>query len=268
MSDGKALVLSNSKDDILSDEDSVESLPTPTNSPVISDLPDEDLESLAESVSNLNIGGKDKEIKRPVIPKKITPKMARSELDYYREIMYSPTSREDLEYMLDNQVHIVSYQELLTFNTLDDLLEDYGAAIILYPNAGTNVGHWCCIFFMPGTDIIQFFDPYGVYPDDQLDDFNYDSDTIHKRTQFPPKILELLLDTPYRVRYNEFPLQNLSLAANTCGLWCVFRLKNRSLTEEQFKKLFYDVPVNKNISPDLALSRLTSIVYPEYRPNL
>lgn len=189
-----------------------------------------------------------------------------SELDNIRRIMYKPTSGQDLEYMTDGRANIVSYEELQNYNTFDELVGEDGAAIILYPNAGTNVGHWTCVFVMPYTGAVQFFDSYGISPDEELDEYNSDPNTIHKRQRFPPKLLDLLLKSQYAdsVFWNEYPMQSLDKATNTCGLWCVFRLKNRSLTENEFKKLFYDIPYNSGISPDLALSRLTSIHYPEF----
>ena len=192
-----------------------------------------------------------------------------SELDNYRRRRFKPTSGNDLKYMTGGDVNIIAYEELLNYNSLEDLLGDNGAAIILYPNPGKiNIGHWCCIFLQPGTfpQACQFFDSYGVCVDEELDDYNKDKSNIHKRKKLPPKLIELLLDTPYADHffYNEYPLQSLEVATNTCGLWCVWRLKNRSLTEDQFKKLFYDIPANSRISPDLAISRLTSLQYPEF----
>lgn len=192
-----------------------------------------------------------------------------NELQNYRRIMFKPTSGEDLRYMTGGDVNIIVYEDLLNYNSLDDLLGDNGAAIILYPNPGNSkVGHWCCLFLQPGTfpQILQFFDSYGVCVDEELDDYNNDKNNIHKRRKLPPKLIELILDTPYAdsFRYNEYPLQSLDIATNTCGLWCVWRLKNRSCTEDQFKKLFYDIPVNSRVAPDLAISRLTSLQYPEF----
>ena len=189
-----------------------------------------------------------------------------SELDNIRRIMYKPTSGNDLKYMTDDRANIVSYEELQNYNSFDDLIGEDGAAIILYPNPGTNVGHWTCVFVMPGTNAVQFFDSYGISPDEELDEYNNDPSTIHKRQRFPPKLLDLLLNSPYAdsVFWNEYPMQSLKMATNTCGLWCVWRLKNRSLTEDQFKKIFYDIPINSEIGPDLALARLTSIHFPEF----
>ena len=76
-----------------------------------------------------------------------------STLDKYRARMYKPTSRKDLYYMLDDAVKIVTYDELNSFNSLDELLEPYQSVIILYPGeTDPDVGHWVALFAIPGSD--------------------------------------------------------------------------------------------------------------------
>jgi hypothetical protein len=190
--------------------------------------------------------------------------MAAAELEKYRARMLAPTSRKDLEYMLDNRVKIVSYDELQDYKSFRELMDPYQAVIILYPNHNDpDIGHWVTCFIMPGSNIVQYFDSYGCYPDEPVGEFN--EDAIHERKRIEPKLLELLIDSPYadNVYWNETPFQSETIATSTCGLWCVFRLKNNHLTEDGFKKLYYDAPVNGGILPDLLVATLTCELYPE-----
>lgn len=190
---------------------------------------------------------------------------ATAQLEKYRARMYKPTSRSDLKYMLDNAVKIVTYDELLEYKTLQELLSPYQSVIILYPNnQDPEIGHWCCIFVIPGTDRLEYFDSYGCYIDSMITD-DEDEDILHKPTKIEPKLLKLLIESPYgdNVWWNETAFQSTRLATATCGLWVVLRLKNNHMTEDQFKKLYYDGPTAAKILPDLMVSTIICDMYPE-----
>jgi len=190
------------------------------------------------------------------------------ELDKYRRRMFTPTSKKDLEYMLDGKVKIITYKQLDDYKTIEDLLDPYQSVIILYPNhSDPEIGHWVTIFKMPGADnmMIEYFDSYGAYIDHPIDEFNKESKYLHEPQRIEPKLIDLLIDSPYKnkVEWNEFPFQSDEVATDTCGLWCVIRLKNNVLNENAFKKTFYDMPEAMGILPDLLVSSLIVDMFPE-----
>lgn len=189
-------------------------------------------------------------------------------LEVYRDRMFEPTSKKDLEYMLDGKVKIVTYNELDNFNDIQELLDPYQATIILYPNhEDPNFGHWICIFRMCGesNNILQYFDPYGAYVDEPISDFNEKAKTLREPQRMEPRLIDLILNSIYKdtTEWNECPFQSDEIAVSTCGLWNVMRLKNNHLNEHGFKKQFYDAPRSMNILPDLLVSAMVVDLYPE-----
>ena len=185
-------------------------------------------------------------------------------LEKYRARMYEPTSRSDLEYMLNNKVNIFTYDELKNIRTFEDLMSPYQCSIILYPNAGDpNIGHWCCVFIMPGTDRVEYFDPYGAYIDEPVE--AYDRETLHQRRPLEPLLLDLLSNSPFanKVYWNETPFQSEIINVSTCGLWCVLRIKCNYMTEKEFEKLCFDAPNARGLLPDLVCAATISNMYPE-----
>jgi hypothetical protein len=189
---------------------------------------------------------------------------ATNNLEKYRDRMFRPTSRNDLNYMLDNKVKILTYDQLDNYTSFDELMNPYHALIILYPNADDpEVGHWCCCYIMQGVDNrVEYFDSYGAYIDEPVGEYNKG---IRSPRKIEPKLLDLIKDSPYadRIWWNEIPFQSESEATATCGLWCVARLKNTHLTEEGFATLYFDLPVKQKVLPDLLVAGVICNLYPE-----
>lgn len=191
-------------------------------------------------------------------------------LECARKRMYVPTSKADIKYMLNDKVKVVTYLELNNYNSLDELLEPYMNVVILYPSPPPNdeIGHWCCIFANTGLNRIEFFDSYGCYIDDKVEDFNDNIDPIHESHQLEPKLLELILSSKYadgNIHYNEITYQSTTKATSTCGLWVVMRIKNKHLNEYEFAKVYHDLPTQFKIMPDLMVSSLICNLFPEMR---
>ena len=166
---------------------------------------------------------------------------ARYELDLTRARMYAPTSMSDIKYMLNDKIKVVVYDELQQYNTLDELLQPYMAVVILYPNFhDKQCGHWCTCFVNTSGHRVEFFDSYGSYIDEKIADYDHEvdkSDTFHKPKKIEPKLLELIYNSPYQnIVFNHVTYQCQKLDTNTCGLWVVWRLKNRQHTEDDFQR--------------------------------
>lgn len=145
------------------------------------------------------------------------------------------TSDEDLRQMMGYNIRIVKYNELIGYDSIDDLLGPRGECIILYETA-PNIGHWVCIYRIG--NLVSFFDSYGLKPDDQFHKICIKfrrSNGIRK-----PYLTYLLSDSRYKVEYSDYPLQNKADDIATCGLWCIQRLKIKGLDPEGFAKLYRD----------------------------
>lgn len=197
------------------------------------------------------------------------------DLDLSRARMYAPTSMADIKYMLNDKIKVVVYDELQQYNTLDELLQPYMAVVILYPNFhDKQCGHWCCCFVNTSGHRVEFFDSYGSYIDEKIADFDKEvesqrGDTFHQPKKIEPKLLELIYNSPYQnIVFNHVTYQCQKIDTNTCGLWVVWRLKNRQHTEDDFQKMFLDLPVAEGFLPDLVISNITNEVFPEMRPKI
>lgn len=188
--------------------------------------------------------------------------------------MLSPTSRQDILHMLDNKIRVVLYNEIDQFKTLEELLTPFGSAVILYPNFGQpEVGHWCCIFCNTSGTYLEFFDSYGCYIDGKIKEYDdcvdkVSSQGFHPPQKIEPALLKLIDESKFNdnaLHYNDVPYQNKNVDTNTCGLWCVMRLKNKHLIDDQFEKIYLNIPVSRNRDPDLVVSDIIFNLYPELR---
>jgi hypothetical protein len=166
-------------------------------------------------------------------------------------------SDKDMMKLVDNESNIVSYHEISKYKTLDKLLGKYRACVILYLQT-KNYGHWCCIFERedkPG--LINFYDPYGYFPDDELG-FNSDKKNIELKQNIPYlSMLMINASDKYDYVYNPYKLQTLSKGNNICGRVVGLRLNFRDIDD----KVFFDLlSKNKAYNKDEWVIMLTSFV--------
>jgi hypothetical protein len=146
-------------------------------------------------------------------------------------IKEKPLSNFDIKKYLPD-AKIITYDELSTYNDINELLQkDKDYAIMLYENS-ENVGHWVCIL-KPNANTIEFFDPYGLEPDKQLKYSEYSNDGNKYLTN-------LLNKTTQRVIYNPIAYQKEKQDINTCGRWCVARVITmlNGISLDKFYKMF------------------------------
>lgn len=152
-------------------------------------------------------------------------------LKYYKDISLSD---KDVLELIDGKANLILYPDLIKYNSIDQILDPYGACILLF-EAKPKYGHWVCLFKLDN-GMIEFFNPYGGYPDDGLNFI-----PMHFRkisNQYYPYLSELLLKSSYELSYNEHKFQKLDKGTKTCGRWCAIRLLCRHMSLEQFTKIF------------------------------
>lgn len=164
----------------------------------------------------------------------------RDEVDKFKDIALST---EDILRIVDGKAHVVLYSQIHTFNSIDELLKPYDAAVILY-ETHENYGHWTCVtlrdeYSRKGKRILEFWDSYGLPFDAQLTDIP--KEFAKKTYQDKPYLSELLIkeNCPYKLSYNEFQFQELTPNVKDCGRWVATRILLKDLPLKVFRDFFY-----------------------------
>lgn len=144
-------------------------------------------------------------------------------------------SDKDILKTFCNNVKILSYDELVKYNNLDELLYPHKAVIILYQLNNAYTGHWILLFEHPkDPQYIEYFDPTGLVPDQLLKD----KKTYKQQEHILSKLLLSKIKEGFNIVVNTFPYQKIRTGINTCGRWCLIRYRLRYLKLPEFKKVF------------------------------
>jgi len=173
---------------------------------------------------------------------------------YLNKLQKLPTSSKYLMKLLNNQVKIITYPELIKFNNIEELLYPYGRVIILYLQK-ENYGHWTCIFYQgKGKKRIEHFDSYGYFPDDEL---NFAIDPYFRKVnnmEYP--LLTLLLNEAYNrydMTFNQYKFQKKKKDISTCGRHCIVRLWYSDIELDEYKDMMFST----ELTPDELVTMLT-----------
>lgn len=151
---------------------------------------------------------------------------------------HSLTDQEVID-LVKGKAKVVTYDQLRKVKNIDDLLKPHGAVFLLYQQQ-KNHGHWVALFRREnrkGNVEIEFFDSYGIFPDEQL---FWTDKTVRKQLHHDyPYLTKLLYKAPrnYDLIYNEYPFQKFGKGVNTCGRWCVHRLQNKDKSLNEYVRM-------------------------------
>ena len=155
--------------------------------------------------------------------------------------IYNGLSGTDMLKAFDNKINLYSYDQLQYINSIDELLQPYGRAIILYFwNMSPKIGHYCCVFKNKNNNI-EFFDPFGSI-EQTLKQIPKQFKTLSGQDY--PKLTELLYECPYEVEYNDKKIQ--SEKTSVCGRYCIVRMILNNLNINQFQKCFNKSPLEND----------------------
>ena len=160
------------------------------------------------------------------------------------EIAYSD---DNMRKICEGEVNILSYRDVMQCESLDDVLGEFGAAIILYETE-PQYGHWVSLMSV-GKGVVEFFDPYGKRPDSQL---QYIPASMHCE----PVLQELCDAAGAKLIWNEVPLQSETSHISTCGRWSSVRVAMRFMTLQQFQNFF----TKQKLPPDSYVTMLTLFI--------
>lgn len=176
-------------------------------------------------------------------------------LKAYEDIALSDSQ---LMHLIDNKANLILYPELVNYDNIDEVLGPHKACVLLF-EAKPGYGHWTCLFrsTTSGRDLIEFFNPYGGFPDDSL---KFISSSFRKQSnQDIPYLSVLLLESPYQLSYNEHDFQKHANNIRTCGRHCAVRLIYRDLSLEEYDDLIKAMCKKMSMSPDEIVSLITSM---------
>jgi hypothetical protein len=162
-----------------------------------------------------------------------------------------------------NNVKIMFYVDLNKCNDINELFNESHNIIILFRTEG-NYGHW--VSLLKYSDYIEFFDPYGFYPDSEL---KYASESLRSSMNTTVPHLTYLLNNAknkYNTKliYNAVKLQKLHKDINTCGRHVALRIKLRHIELHEYQKL---LTTNK-LNPDMIVTYLTYLLIDDNIQNL
>jgi len=162
-------------------------------------------------------------------------------MEIIKKLINKPLNGQELMKILNKKSNIMFYSELKDFNNIDDILINNSCILFEESTIGP-IGHWVCVI-KRSNNIIEFFDSFGAKPDSYLK--YLPKNFRNKKGMSKPHLTCLLYDSPYRIEYSEYKLQNIN--ASTCGRWCVSRINNKNLSIDQFAKYYLN---NKDYTHD------------------
>jgi hypothetical protein len=183
--------------------------------------------------------------------------MIKNTLKEYENIALS--DKEVLK-LIDGRANLILYSYLHKYKKIDDILNPYGACIILFESL-PRYGHWCCIFKV-NDKLLEFFNPYGGwiegYPDESL---NYIPLNFRlKSYQYYPYLSILMYNSKYELSYNEYRFQKHNKDIKTCGRWTALRIIFRHLSLNRFYKMIKSLEKELKINSDEVVTLLTMYI--------
>ena len=163
-------------------------------------------------------------------------------------------SGKDIMRMVNGETRILAYEKLKTYNSLEQILNPYGNCIILYQTK-ENFGHWVVLIDRGGR-MLEFYDSYGLKPDEELKIDNQYHLRIHGGV-ITPHLTALIKSGGWSVKYNNKQLQEQLSDVNTCGRYCVMRLLYKDMSLQKFNDLLTN---NKCYNPDFWVSAMTYLI--------
>lgn len=134
--------------------------------------------------------------------------------------------------------NIVTYSKL----DYDNLLNKSNGycSIILY-ETGAYYGHWTLLFYDPVDKIIEFFDPYGVFIDDQL---KYSIYPKHRK-DLSYFLIDQKNENEFEINDQEFQMKGSGIS--TCGKHCCVRFwaSQNGISKKEYDDYFDSYPLDE-----------------------
>ena len=154
-----------------------------------------------------------------------------------KRLMDIPLSDVQILKLVDGKANLILYPDMHKIKSIDELLNPYGACIILYESK-PSYGHWTALIKLKGNEI-EFFNSYGDtakihdgIPDAML---GFISESFRKKSfQNHTYLAKLMVDSPYNLSYNQYNFQKDGEFIKTCGRHTGMRIKWKHLTLDEY----------------------------------
>lgn len=174
-------------------------------------------------------------------------------------ILKTPIDDSQMKQYLGDDVKILKYNELLNYESIDDILtSNYDFMILLY-EIEPNIGHWVCM--MRYDNIIEYFCSYGTYPSACL--LWIDESMNKELNQDYRVLLNLLNNSKLDIIYNPIRYQEMNDDIATCGRHCISRIlmmKKNSFNLNDYYKFMKMLKDKQNMSYDEIVSFLVDTI--------
>jgi hypothetical protein len=167
-----------------------------------------------------------------------------------KKVRQYPLGDDDLRKLLGNDIKIWNYPQLKDLSSAEEMFDDKGRAILLFPNVSPTSGHWTALINKP--DHIEFFDSYGDAPDTEQKG-GMSGGRLEQLDIERPDLTQLLRASGKPVFYNRHPFQSSSPNVATCGRHCVARLLYAPYSLDKYGAIIKKSKMN----PDDFVSGLT-----------
>jgi hypothetical protein len=161
-------------------------------------------------------------------------------------------SDSDIRTALDDRLNLITYEDLEQYNSIDDVLGEHGACIILYQRERFE-GHWTCLWRSNKNNVLWFYDPMGIEMDTEVKLSKFQL-RVHNGQEVL-HLTHLIEQSNYTVISNTFEHQKNARTINTCGRHCVTRLLFRELNPTQYNTFITNG--FSGMDPDDSVSMLT-----------
>ena len=127
-------------------------------------------------------------------------------------------SNFEVEDIVGEKLPITISSNFHKINNIDELLNENGTGLIMYDDKKNNKqvsGHWCGLKLISPDDLV-FYDSYGTYPDDELN--NIPNKYRQENNQVCRHLTKLLHNSNYKnLHFNPHQHQEHKKGVNTCG---------------------------------------------------
>jgi hypothetical protein len=164
--------------------------------------------------------------------------------------------------LLNHKTRVLTYTELTKYDDINDVLEPFGCFVLLYLSK-KDYGHWCCVIEHP--DRIEFFDPYGTYIDDELE--NISGDFRKRSDQLFPHLTKLLFESGKPIEYNEYKFQKKGTNINTCGRHTAMRVLMKHLLLDDYHDFITKTAKRLKTDPDGLVTLMTLYINAKKKKN-
>jgi hypothetical protein len=163
---------------------------------------------------------------------------------------------EQIRHLLDNEVQVMPYSELIEKGVMNVLRQSPSKAVVFLVRSSNEYGHWClCFLKTNGSEQgIHCYDSYGNKPDSKAWKKGLTKKTLKQLHQENPYLLSELYETGKPIYFNEYQHQSYNPNVATCGRHVVCRASFTDLDTDEYNELIH----SKGISPDELVVNLTN----------